>query len=102
MIRIALLCAASCMLCNHRTENDFIGIASIGPVLSKIAVTVAFFFEGGAGGPYKPDGKALSPAYVDDLFQTLTASARESIHANTEICGAPANRALVREIAGEE
>ena len=72
MIRIALLCAASCTLCNHRTENDFIGIASIGLVLSKIAVTVAFFFEGGAGGPYKPDGKALSPAYVDDLFQTLT------------------------------
>jgi hypothetical protein len=50
MIRIALLCAASCTLCNHRTENDFIGIASIGPVLSKIAVTVAFFFEGGPGG----------------------------------------------------
>jgi hypothetical protein len=26
------------------------------------------------------------------LFQTLTASARESIHANTEIYGAPAHR----------
>jgi hypothetical protein len=37
------------------------GIAPIGLVLSKIAVTVAFFFEGGAGGPYTPDGKALSP-----------------------------------------
>jgi hypothetical protein len=37
MIRIALLCAASWTLYNHRTENDFIGIASIGPVLSKIA-----------------------------------------------------------------
>jgi hypothetical protein len=37
MIRIALLCAASCTQCNHRTGNDCIGIASIGPVLSRIA-----------------------------------------------------------------
>jgi hypothetical protein len=35
-------------------------------------------------------------------FKPRRASVRESIHANTEICGAPANRALVREIAGEE
>ncbi len=43
------------------------GIAQIGLVLSKIAVMVAFFFEDGAGGPYKPDGKDLSPAYIDDF-----------------------------------
>jgi hypothetical protein len=43
------------------------GIAPIGLVLSKIAVTVAFFFEDGAGGPSKPDGKALSPVYIDNF-----------------------------------
>jgi hypothetical protein len=37
------------MQCNHLTGDDFMGIAPIGLVLSKIAVTVAFFFEGGAG-----------------------------------------------------
>jgi hypothetical protein len=79
------------MQCNHLTGDDFMGIAPIEPVLSKIAVTVAFFFEDSAGGPYKPDEKALSPPISTNLFQTLMASARESIHANTEICGAPAH-----------
>jgi hypothetical protein len=60
------------MQCNHLTGDDFMGIAPIELVLSKIAVTVAFFFEGGAGGPYKPNGKALSPPISTTLFQTLT------------------------------
>jgi hypothetical protein len=48
------------------------GIASIGLVLSKVVVTVAFFFEGGAGGPYKPDGKLYHPPNSTTLFQTMT------------------------------
>jgi hypothetical protein len=46
MIRI--LCAAlrRIMQCNHLTGDDFMGIAPIGLVLSKIAVTVAFVLRG--------------------------------------------------------
>jgi hypothetical protein len=45
------------------------GIAPIELVLSKIAVTVAFFFEDSAGGPYRPDETALSPPISTNLFQ---------------------------------
>ena len=34
---LALLCAAACWQPSHPTGNDFMGIASIGPILSKIA-----------------------------------------------------------------
>jgi len=32
-----------------------------------LGVAAAFFFEGAGGGPYQPDGSALSPAYIDDF-----------------------------------
>jgi transcriptional regulator with XRE-family HTH domain len=35
-----------------------------------LGVTVPFFFEGGESGPYKPDGSALSPAYIDDFVSS--------------------------------
>jgi hypothetical protein len=46
--KIRILCAAlRCILqCNYLTGDDFMGIAPIGLVLSKIAVTVAFFLRG--------------------------------------------------------
>jgi hypothetical protein len=45
---IRILCAAlRCILqCNYLTGDDFMGIAPIGLVLSKIAVTVPFFLRG--------------------------------------------------------
>jgi hypothetical protein len=44
--------------------------------------------------------KLYRPPISTTLFQTLTGSARESDHANTEICGAPAHRsARARECA---
>src|SRR4030081_2494432 len=35
-----------------------------------LEVAVPFFFEGSDGGPYKPDGKAVSPAYIDDFVSS--------------------------------
>jgi transcriptional regulator with XRE-family HTH domain len=35
-----------------------------------LGVAVAFFFEEAGEGPYKPDGSAPSPAYIDDFVAT--------------------------------
>ena len=35
-----------------------------------LGVPVTFFFEGGDSRPYKLDGKALSPAYIDDFVSS--------------------------------
>ena len=79
------------------------GIAPIGLVLSKIAVTVTFFFEGSAGGPYKPNGKALSPPISTILFQTLTGfGSRKYSWRIPKSAARQRIVALVREIAGEE
>jgi transcriptional regulator with XRE-family HTH domain len=33
-------------------------------------VPVSFFFEGGDGGPYKPNQSDLSPSYIDDFVSS--------------------------------
>jgi hypothetical protein len=66
-------------------------------------VTVPFFFEGPGGGPYRPDGSSLSPAYIDD-FVTSSDGLR-LIKAFMRIARPAVQRrivALVNEIAGEE
>jgi hypothetical protein len=35
-----------------------------------LGVAVPFFFEGGTGGPYKPDGRAMSPSHIDDFVSS--------------------------------
>ena len=66
-----------------------------------LGVTVPFFFEGATGGTYKPDGSAPSPAYVNEFVSSegglklIKAFARMT-------CRAPADSAVVREIAGDK
>jgi transcriptional regulator with XRE-family HTH domain len=35
-----------------------------------LGVAVPFFFEAAVGGPYKPEGRAPSPAYIDDFVSS--------------------------------
>jgi transcriptional regulator with XRE-family HTH domain len=35
-----------------------------------LGVTVPFFFEGGTDGPFMSDGRATSPAYIDDFVSS--------------------------------
>jgi transcriptional regulator with XRE-family HTH domain len=45
-----------------------IGASRLQQAANVLAVSVPFFFEGGAtGGPYMPDGSAPSPTYIDDF-----------------------------------
>ena len=66
-------------------------------------VTVPFFFEGATDGTYKPDGRAPSPAYVNEFVSSE--DGLRLIKAFARIAR-PAVRhrivALVREIAGDE
>jgi transcriptional regulator with XRE-family HTH domain len=68
-----------------------------------LGVTVPFFFEGATDGTYKPDGRAPSPAYVNEFVSSE--DGLRLIKAFARIMR-PAVRhrivALVREIAGDE
>jgi transcriptional regulator with XRE-family HTH domain len=68
-----------------------------------LGVTVPFFFEGNADGPFRSDGRDPFPAYIDDFV--TTSDGLRLMKAFTRI-PKPAVRhhivALVKEIAGEE
>ena len=68
-----------------------------------LGVAVPFFFEGAGGEPYRPDGSAKSPAYVNEFVTSY--DGLRLIRAFMRIAR-PALRhrivALVNEIAGGE
>lgn len=66
-----------------------------------LGVTVPFFFEGGACGPYMSDGNAPSPAYVNEFASS--GDGLQLIRAFIRISRVAMRRriiALVRELAG--
>ena len=68
-----------------------------------LGVAVPFFFEGAVGTTYKPDGSALSPAYIDDFV--TTSDGLRLAKAFMRIPKPAVRRhivALVKEIAGGE
>jgi hypothetical protein len=46
------------------------GSSRLQQVADVLGVAVPFFFEGGGGVLYQPDGSAPSPAYIDDFVAT--------------------------------
>jgi transcriptional regulator with XRE-family HTH domain len=68
-----------------------------------LGVTVPFFFEGNADGPFKSDGRDPSPAYIDDFVTTSDGLRLAKAFMRIR---KPAVRhhivALVNEIAGED
>jgi transcriptional regulator with XRE-family HTH domain len=68
-----------------------------------LGVAVPFFFEAPVGGPYKPDGRAPSPTYIDDFVSS--SDGLRLAKAFMRIENAEMRRqivTLVREIAGSD
>ena len=80
-----------------------IGASRLQQAADILGVTVPFFFEGGADGPFESDGSAPSPAYVNEfvtshdglrLMRAFMRITRPAVRLRVV--------ALVRELAGEE
>ncbi|MGZ5261715.1 MAG: helix-turn-helix domain-containing protein [Burkholderiales bacterium] len=80
-----------------------IGASRLQQAADVLGVTVSFFFEGGADGPFESDGRAPSPAYLDDFV-----SSEDGLRLAKAFMQIPRSAvrlrivALVRELAGDE
>jgi transcriptional regulator with XRE-family HTH domain len=86
----------------YENGKNRMGASRLQQAADILGVTVPFFFEGGADGPFKSDGRDPSPAHIDDFVSSE--DGQRLIKAFTRIAR-PAVRqrivALVNEIAVE-
>ena len=79
------------------------GSSRLQQVADILGVSVPFFFEGATDGTYKPDGRAPSPAYVNEFVSSEDGLRLIKAFARITRPAVPHRIvALVREIAGDE
>jgi len=54
----------------YENGTNRMGSSRLQQAADVLGVTVPFFFEGGTDGPFMSDGRATSPAYIDDFVSS--------------------------------